>query len=496
VQAAQIARDRNIGDRIGGFRVGELLIYERELTESEKTGTRNYLMQKWLGKPAPAEPAVVKSPGIAVAGTSGVTTDYDAAMARLTGAGVFCKSGAGTLAVDDLSSFTGTVSVAGGTLQVNGSDTPTEPELVTDGIIYHADATKGITATTNEQGEVCVQEWASQAGGGLTAVRSGGTSETQQLVRDPAVGFQPTVVMKGNNGCFRWQDAEWGDWKNVSGIKSVFWVIGSQKGGGYLLGGGTNATGELTYYWHRGIYYPNSPSVAGAMVGTTNICHILHSGANDRLRQADWWVNGESIRPESTGLSGGWDQVSMIVADDASAVNADGLAFDGRSRKTTGATNHEYNGHQRLAEVIVYDRRVTDDERVRIENYLRGKWLLGMHFGAKAVTLDVAGGAAVTLGGSQRYRSLTGAGTVRGDLCLTKLVADAAADEWPTVEGTLTLADSLEIEIRNRATRRGDPIKILTCGDIRGVDPTSGLVVMGDALYLQPKLIGAMLFVN
>lgn len=44
-----LALDRDYGS-IGGGRYGEILLYERELTEREKTATRNYLMKKWFGR--------------------------------------------------------------------------------------------------------------------------------------------------------------------------------------------------------------------------------------------------------------------------------------------------------------------------------------------------------------------------------------------------------------------------------------------------------------
>jgi hypothetical protein len=34
----------------GGFRMGEIIVYERELTERERVATRNYLLEKWFAK--------------------------------------------------------------------------------------------------------------------------------------------------------------------------------------------------------------------------------------------------------------------------------------------------------------------------------------------------------------------------------------------------------------------------------------------------------------
>ena len=56
--------DRTKTDRIGGFAIGELIVYEHPLSEREKVATRNYLLRKWfpdktlskMPEPTAAEP--------------------------------------------------------------------------------------------------------------------------------------------------------------------------------------------------------------------------------------------------------------------------------------------------------------------------------------------------------------------------------------------------------------------------------------------------------
>ena len=156
----------------------------------------------------------------------------------------------------------------------------------------------------------------------------------------------------------------------------------------------------------------------------------------------------------------------MIVTNDVMGANADGFAFDGRSRKPTGATNHEYNGHQRLAEVIIYDRAVTDEERRKIESYLDCKWYNGRHPYADNVTVNVAANATLDLtAGASRFGALTGGGTVEGDIALVTLGADGMAASWPTVEGTLTFQPGQNVALCNidpSANLAGRRIKILS----------------------------------
>ena len=488
-QAGGICYERSITDRCGGLIIGEMLVYERELTAREKQATRNYLMKKWFGREPQALPEpepIAPQPRVAgyeVDGTLVETIVADADVTTLSGEGVFVKKGAGTLSLRDVSSFSGTLGVDAGTVCIAGVDAPVAPEFISEGVIYHADATRGITATTNANGVICVSEWASQAGDGVKAVRSGGDAgiTSQKIVYDPDLAYMPTVDMDSNNACFMWKDVNGAD-KNIGGIRSVFWMIGSQRGGGFLLGGGRDANGELWHYWHRGIYYPNYPTLTPAYVGTTNLCELLHGAAQSELRTADWYRNGQPSGP-GDHLSGKWDQLSMVLKDGANPVNADGLAFDGRSRKPSDAVCHEYNGHQRLAELICYDRCVTDEERAKIESYLRCKWHQGMHEVAENVTVNVAADATLVLGGAQRFAGLRGTGTVEGDISAMRLVADGAATAWPTVDGTFTIPEGVTVDFSNvDASTLPVEVKILTATSVAGYEFAKNVNCTGVAL--------------
>ena len=262
VCAGEIARDRNNADRMGGFAIAELLVYERELSEREKVATRNYLNAKWFNKTAEALPDTPEKSSLHSSssslqlegGNAIVDTDDNAGFVNVGGTGMLVKKGTGTLTIKDISALDGTLNVLEGTAVLKGTDASATPELVTDGIVYHADATKGITATTNANGVVCVSRWDSQTDNGYYAVRSGGSDAAyQKLIYDEDVGM-PAVDITGYNVCFMWKDASGND-LILSNIRSVFWMVGSQNGGGWLLGGGTNSAGELSYVWHRGIHY-------------------------------------------------------------------------------------------------------------------------------------------------------------------------------------------------------------------------------------------------
>ena len=141
----------------GGFRLGEVIVYERPLTDRERVATRNYLLKKWFAKTddeleglpevTVADPAV-RTGGISVAEGEQLVIDGNVTALDVTGEGtVVC---AGTMSVSDVSAFGGTFSVSdGGTLELTGEAPKAEPAFVKDGRILHLDANEGIETETN-----------------------------------------------------------------------------------------------------------------------------------------------------------------------------------------------------------------------------------------------------------------------------------------------------------------------------------------------------------
>lgn len=494
VPAGQVGIDRYNTDRSGGFEIGELVAYEHELSPRERVATRNYLMGKWFNRPpealppAPPAPSIVERDAV-VDGELRKEIVEDRELTTLSGYGTFIKTGPGTLSFCDISDFSGKVAVESGTLVLKGADATVAPKLATEGIVYHADATKGLTTVTNDSGKVCVRAWASQTDNGYTAVSDGGVEGDQSVVYDPDLGYRPTVDINGYNAAMVWKAPGGDGIRTLSGIQSVFWLIGSQHGGGFMLGGGTNGAGQLTYAWHRGTYYPVPGQDYPNYVGNTNLCAIMSDHMQAPIWNADWKKNGEPVDRYRTHLSGKWDIVSMVCQEGESA-NASGFAYDGRSRRETDPGALDYSGYQRLAEVIVYDRRVTDEERLGIESYLACKWNFGRHEAATNVALDVSSGATVALEGAQRFSSAFGGGVIAGDLSLTELLVDAEATDRPTVDGTFTILPNQKVRfVALPEDPSGSEIKILSATAFEGLENLPTAEFEGDApVDVRPRL--------
>ena len=484
----------------GGQRLAEVLIYTRPLSERERVATRNYLRAKWLPSQARQDlpddangamlrPAYMPSrvaeldaeDGISVAGSDGLIAK------RLTGSGDVVKSGSGTLTVGDMSDYTGTISVEGGTLALSGSD-PVDASagFVESGRIFHADAMYGISSVTNDLGVVSVTNWTSRHDPSWSAV--------------PVYeGSNPTVVSYGTDGSLVAVDmaadamqglrfCKDGVFEHVTPIRSVFWVIGSQNGGGFLLGGGTNYSSSSQHYnFHRGLLSQDT----WARVNLYNpSLTLINSSADAAIRSyAYWWLNGVRVSPTAKGLSGDWDQLSMVFSRDTAYTDAEGFAFDGRFLNPSSSVYNTVKhivGAQRLAEVIIYDRALTEAERLQNEAYLRAKWSIGLHKSAQnEASVALASGAVLDCGGTNQYVAvLSGAGTVtNGTLTAGTLVADAEAVGCLNVEGTFAVPSGMKVELRNLPEITGaTSINLLRATSFAGVENLADAVFVGEAV--------------
>ncbi|MBR3921805.1 MAG: hypothetical protein IKJ45_01705, partial [Kiritimatiellae bacterium] len=112
----------------GGNRMGEVIVYERPLTEREKVATRNYLLKKWFPETPlaelPEEPTVAPIPGDFAVAADGmwniaVSPDGTAEVVSVTGTVAFgtgsaiCLSGLGAFSSEELRSLRIVIANAG-----------------------------------------------------------------------------------------------------------------------------------------------------------------------------------------------------------------------------------------------------------------------------------------------------------------------------------------------------------------------------------------------
>lgn len=406
--------------RTGGQRLGEVILYDRVLSERERVATRNYLMKKWIAgyveQPLPEETAEVRVANINAADGTEIVADRPLSMNKLSGSGTVTLSGA--LDVRDIGSVTGTVAVASGSLAIKSLPAVEEPGLVMDGLVFWADATWGVAL--NASGTV--QAWTNRTEN--TAMVCAYTTKNTVTYEQNALNGLPVLDLGifGSGGAeMRFRDSS-GANKHLSGIRSVFWVIGTMNNGGYLLGGGTNYTNAAQHYnFHRG-------HETDVMVTPTTILHP--SNSDPVLRNTSVWnLNGVAINPTASYFSGDYDLVSCVVTN--GYTDAEGFAFDGRGDYGSRC------GGQKLAEVLIYDRPLTAEETLKVRAYLDQKWDLSVYSGGNrdATTLNIAAGATVDMGGIvQNFAKVVGGGSVRnGTLSVGELSPGTAEGDVATL---------------------------------------------------------------
>ena len=191
-----------------------------------------------------------------------------------------------------------------------------------------------------------------------------------------------------------------------------------------------------------------------------------------------------------------WHCITAVpVPSSTQPPSADGFAFDGRWFDGDAQLSHRTGG-QSLAEVLIYDRTLDDDERQAVEAYLATKWGFVQKGTTSAATVDLAAGATLDCGGHvQKLASLSGSGSVvNGSLALETLVADGAATAWPTLE-SCTIADGQTVELRNiPADPVGKSVKILSAASFEGSEFLRNAVFTGEVP--DPKSVRTRLSVN
>lgn len=268
-------------------------------------------------------------------------------------------------AADLFSRYFGKTTVLGKSrIRLEPLEQPAATLPVTAGCTFHVDASAAETLTTEvRNGETVVTRWADASGGANAAVAPDGAQPAILRVNAlnglPVVDFGPAT---GNGGM---------DWlETLSDIRDVFIVLGSQAGGGTLLG---TKQAESGYIYERGV---NMHVSKGASTGTSVTIPYTTPFTRDHVlfysTPGTVFLNGDSdtagVNTYFTGLSGAYDLVE-IVGDKAGTASAFARRAGLDASKRAGR-----EGGQRLAEVVIYNRNLAVDERRQVEAYLMRKW--------------------------------------------------------------------------------------------------------------------------
>ena len=363
----------------GGQNYGEILIFDAELTETERIAAERYLAVKW-----------------------GLIGQYKASLDRrvdLIGEGSATVNFADTVEIGG--QFSGTVTLAGGTLAVPDELTPftesdlpkaertgwfdpdcrdwvslysdVKPDSVTPDYLIGLWNRDGTPKTTGESYFSANGTAGSRRPSYVRAARSLGP-ERGWVDNNHIYPSGLEEQYPGNALRLRPWDGNWGASSSDQGLpyQTAFIVMDSQRGGGSQL---------MDVYGGTGLIRCRQTGIASNA--------IWPSGTSANVTGGEARLNSETVDP-ANGFTGKAEVFSYNTINETS-VNAVSLGYYQNSESKANQ-NGEIFG-----EILLYDRVVLGDERKRIEAYLMGKWLGRMPEGCSDLSgMTVAGTGAVT----------------------------------------------------------------------------------------------------
>lgn len=448
VLAGQFARDRWLADRSGGQRLGEVIVYTNALSEAEMAQVEAYLMSKWQRPFTRDIPATLGDASVPAEGEPPLTGTLqtgvrDLTVVNLSGSGLLAKTGAATLSLFQFQDFAGWLDVVEGRVALDGS------AKVERNLAFWADASRAASLVFQPGEPNTVIGWRDARDTEPAATNYPYAFLNPQVPNDKEPGYRtalpPVLEPAALNGRAvldfgAWRSGQWLQLTPVANARTLFWVLGSQQGGGLLIGGSTH---NLI----RGPV-PGMAALEEHVVTHTNM--IWNAAWSDAaVKNGETFTNGVSVGAGTEApLNGGYQ---VIATRTAAGLTIDGLAKEMRALSGGQADGVSRSGGQKLAELLIYDDVLTDEEMRQVEAYLAAKWGLPLGGGARAggsaassMTLTLRAGTELTLGGSGEHElgALGGAGTV-SDGALTVSGIEQVSDENPAA--ALALAGSLTI---------------------------------------------------
>ena len=536
VRASTFGRDRFA--RLGGIRLGEVLVYTNALSDIQRGEVNRYLCQKWLNREVPLFGTIRLGSGAILSLEDGVNLT----VGTLTLDGAFVKEGTGTLTAGSLSGDAVTVaafngewmSIGNGLYVRQGGTLNAESMVATNASVLVDTAqpvrvgwlqTAGVTKSGGGTMEVGVLSRdvrrISVTNGTLRFSGSGGCGSwfhvdacvTQSLV---------TALQNGTNFISRWYDARTNgvdagstaldrrpslQTNGVNGLPYVDfrqYSINDGNGVAPFLDWNTACTNLRTAF----IVFSDSPGETMSFIlgdinnyhfhrelsGTGKLFDTSHAHAN--LRNGVIRVD-QAAASATTVLTPGFHVITLAPTG---PVTAGTFARDRTGRK----------GGQRLGEVLVYDEPLPVSVRETVTAQLLGKWK-GIYTPRVLESVSVAGGgsircpydalvvdalegegvieaarvqvSAVSIGGPAN-----GIGTlaVTGDLVLTNgatvaVDCDGVSCDRLDVSGTLTLGGGGVVQLTCGAQNlNGKTFTLFTFGAVANPENLAAWQVTGE----------------
>lgn len=453
--------------------IAEVVAYDRVLTDGERKAVENYLSSKWRSGALHDLPTA-KLHEIVLAGEGVLDlAGNDLSVDSLSGEGMVTNSSdkVATLAVGS-SGFSGKVGgkvsvvTSGGQMRAalgnettltfadDGTVAAYDFTPSTDGLVWWMDASDASTVATNAEGRVT--SWSSKGGAAISFVPWKAAA---------APFYSDTFLLDGNKRAI-WFDGNGGQRLSASNEAqplTTFLVFrataaGVAKGTSCGIYGYAGVDCGLRYWTNLGIQYCSTCSPFSDL--------------------DDVYANGQKLSFTTYGTSGS----SYFTADKTWLVDC--VAAAGRSQPSKTFCFGTYRNSDEnkamigwICESIAYNRRLTEAERLAVENYLMNKWCRSDEIPSRNTVLGgalcVTDGAEVTVAPGTVANVAAGAGTVNGDVTVANpfvVTADAATGAVPclTVNGTATIATGTELQVENAARLAKNWASVISATTLEG----------------------------
>lgn len=317
------------GNRVGGPCVGEILMFNRCVTDAERRRIEAYLMNKWFASPT------LGSTAVATEGQVSVPESGDATLNDLSGAGVVEKSGSGALTiVRNGGTFEGTVALGAGALKVE-QNYALPPLLAKPGL--HA---------TAQEGEIGVENGAAS---GVFAVEGSGTVE---------IGAVADGVRRVESSAVDLTFRSRGDWTDAAVLSSCYYAqTNTLANGGFespVLSGTTSTTPPT------GWSYVGEAGFVSVIRSDDTLCHLAAATGPVPEGNQFIWLAGNNTKPKKNS------EISRTFTIAQTGVYGVRLWHSARNRNLTSSyasrMQIEIDGTNIVDFTVGHDTRVAGDE--------------------------------------------------------------------------------------------------------------------------------------
>ena len=369
----------------GGVQFAEILLYTNTLTAAERRRNNDYLMKKWLGIGVRDYGAIRLVSSASLSVESGTARVRELAL----NTNVLVKAGAGTLEVESINTNLAAVAVAGGVVRfAKMLSHPENPQPAADPFAWFDadDEASFTTFTSNYTGNAgtlaptnytFVTGWRDKRDNGYTLSSMGKITDSRCANGEDYAAL-PTL---DTNTASRTM-VDLGPFYNPTSSKNFGWIAGNSGLSTWLrlykdgsaTGGGTRQ-GFVVFYKTSSNGNPiNGDGWALRNAGGSNPSgkFVDDQHASMAAIGGHWKYDGVTVNPGGVSLTADRKTHlgSFMFADGAIDVNVFGADMN-----ITGNSS----GGCKIAEVILYNRVLTEQECVDTERYLMKKWNCGTH---------------------------------------------------------------------------------------------------------------------